>query len=101
MYVTLVHVHVIPENSADFISATRDSHLASITEPGNLRFDVLQSPEDANHFVLYEAYKSKQHAAAHKETEHYRRWRDTVAGWMAEPRQGIPFTGLYPQVDKS
>lgn len=98
MYVTLVHIHVIPEYRDDFIAATRDNHLASVQEPGNLRFDVLQSPEDANYFVLIEAYKSSQDAAAHKETEHYRRWRDTVAGWMAEPRKGVPFTGLYPQL---
>ncbi len=101
MYVTLVHVHVIPEYRSDFIAATRDNHLASIGEPGNLRFDVLQSPEDPDYFILYEAYKSQQDAAAHKETPHYKHWRDSVAGWMAEPRQGIPFTGLFPEPGKS
>ncbi|MCO6412511.1 MAG: antibiotic biosynthesis monooxygenase [Thiogranum sp.] len=100
MYVTLVHVHVMPEHNSEFIAATRDNHRASIDEPGNLRFDVLQSPEDPNYFILYEAYKSKQDAAAHKETDHYRRWRDSVAGWMAQPRQGVPFTGLYPEANK-
>ena len=97
MHVTLVHVHVTPENSEDFIAATRANHEASIREPGNLRFDVLQSPEDHNYFVLYEAYRSANDAAAHKETAHYRIWRETVADWMAEPRQGVPFTGLYPK----
>jgi len=97
MYVTLVHIHVIPDYRDAFITATRDNHLASVQEPGNLRFDVLQSPEDSNYFVLIEAYKSREDAVAHKETAHYKRWRDSVADWMAEPRQGIPFTGLYPQ----
>jgi len=97
MHVTLVHVHVTPGNTDDFIAATRDNHSASIKEPGNLRFDILQSPEDPNYFVLYEAYRSAGDAAAHKETEHYRKWRETVANWMAEPRQGIPFNGLYPE----
>jgi autoinducer 2-degrading protein len=96
MHVTLVHVHVIPENTREFIEATRTNHEASIQEPGNLRFDVLQSPEDPNYFILYEAYRSAEAAAAHKETQHYKRWRETVGGWMAEPRQGIPFTGLFP-----
>lgn len=97
MHVTLVHIHVIPEFRDEFIAATRDNHLASVQEPGNLRFDVLQSPEDANYFVLVEAYKSGSDAAAHKETAHYKRWRDSVANWMAEPRRGVPFTGLYPE----
>ena len=96
MHVTLVHVHVSPEHIQDFIAATRANHEASVQEAGNLRFDVLQSPEDPGYFLLYEAYRSARDAAAHKETEHYQRWRETVADWMAEPRQGIPFTGLYP-----
>jgi hypothetical protein len=35
-------------------------------------------------------------AAAHKETEHYKRWRERVAEWMVEPRQGIVYTGIRP-----
>lgn len=96
MHVTLVQVHVTPEHIEDFIAATRANHEASVQEPGNLRFDVLQSPEEPGYFVLYEAYKSTEDAAAHKQTAHYQRWRDSVADWMAEPRQGVPFTGLYP-----
>jgi autoinducer 2-degrading protein len=96
MQVTLVHVHVKPEYVADFIEATRKNHEASVCEVGNCRFDVLQSPDDATRFVLYEAYATIQDAAAHKQTAHYLQWRDTVAEWMAEPRQGIPYDGLLP-----
>ena len=100
MHVTLVHVHVTPEHTEEFIAATRANHDASVKEPGNLRFDVLQSPEDPGYFVLYEAYRSARDAAAHKETALYQHWRETVADWMAEPRQGVPFTGLYPTFDE-
>ncbi len=99
MHVTLVHVHVTPSNIQDFIAASRANHEASIQEPGNLRFDILQSPEDPGYFILYEAYRSAEDAAAHKQTGHYQLWRETVAGWMSEPRQGIPFTGLLPEFD--
>ena len=97
MQVTLVQVHVKPEHVADFIEATRKNHEASIREAGNRRFDVLQSPEDPASFVLYEAYTSAEEAAAHKQTTHYLQWRDTVAGWMAQPRQGIAYNGLFPR----
>ena len=97
MQVTLVQVHVKPEHVADFIEATRKNHEASICEAGNRRFDVLQSPEDPASFVLYEAYTSAEEAAAHKQTTHYLQWRDTVAGWMAQPRQGIAYNGLFPR----
>ncbi|MDD2760100.1 MAG: antibiotic biosynthesis monooxygenase [Methylomonas sp.] len=97
MHVTLVHVRVKPDHIAEFLEATRLNHEASVQEAGNRRFDVLQSPENPAHFVLYEAYASAEDAAAHKQTSHYLAWRDTVADWMAEPRQGMPFNGLFPR----
>ena len=96
MYVTIVYVSVKPENIAAFKEACQLNHENSIHEPGNLRFDILQSADEPAKFVLYEAYKTKQDAAAHKETAHYQSWRETVAGWMAEPRQGITYSGLHP-----
>jgi len=97
MHVTLVHVTVTEGHIDDFIAATRRNHEASVREPGNRRFDVLQSPADPAQFVLYEAYASAGDAAAHKQTEHDLAWRDTVAGWMAEPLRGVPWNGLFPQ----
>ncbi len=97
MHATLVHVHVRPEHIEQFITATKANHEASIKEPGNLRFDVLQSPEDPGRFILYEVYATAAAAAAHKETPHYQKWRDVVAPWMASPRQGIRYNGLFPE----
>jgi (4S)-4-hydroxy-5-phosphonooxypentane-2,3-dione isomerase len=97
MHVTLVNVLVVPAHIEDFIAATRINHNASILEPGNRRFDVLQSPENPGQFILYEAYVSAEAAAAHKETAHYLAWRETVEAWMAQPRQGIRYHGLLPQ----
>ena len=63
MYVTIVHIHVKKEYVKDFIEASRVNHLASVKEPGNTRFDVLQMANDATHFALYEAYESAEEAA--------------------------------------
>lgn len=97
MHVTLVHVHVKAEHIEAFIAASRANHEASVLEPGNRRFDVLQDPADIGHFILYEAYATAADAAAHKQTAHYARWRDSVAEMMAQPRQGLPMIGLYPR----
>ena len=97
MHTTLVHVQVKADCIDAFITACEANHLASIQEPGNRRFDVLQSPDDACRFILYEAYANGEDAAAHKQTTHYQTWRETVADMMAEPRFGEPFTGLFPQ----
>jgi len=96
MLVTIVHVAVKPGHVDDFIEASRLNHEVSVTEAGNRRFDVLQSADDPTRFVLYEAYQSASEAAKHKETDHYKKWRETVADWMAQPRQGVPYNGLFP-----
>lgn len=96
MHVTLVHVHVKPEHIDAFIAACKLNHENSTQEPGNCRFDILQSNENPNKFVLYEAYASAEDAAAHKQTAHYAAWRDTVADMMAEPRKGVGYNGLFP-----
>jgi len=96
MHVTFVHVYVLQESIGDFIEATRENHEASIEEIGNVRFDVLQDPQDPGHFVLYEVYQSPEDAAHHKTTDHYARWRLRVEEMMAKPRQGIPMAWLFP-----
>jgi len=89
MIVTIVNVFVKPEFVDDFIKITTENHLGSVNETGNLRFDVIQNSDDPTRFVLYEAYDSEENAASHKTTPHYLKWRETVADWMAKPREGI------------
>ena len=95
MHVTIVYIHVKPENVDAFIKASHLNHAASVKEAGNLRFDFIQQADDPNRFVFYEAYKSKEDVHAHKESAHYLAWRETVNDWMAEPRKGVVYDGLY------
>ena len=97
MFVTLVHVRVKPEHVDAFIDATRANHEATTREPGNLRFDVLRSVEDPDRFVLYEWFVDEEAAKAHKTTAHYDAWREVVADWLAEPRHGVRYAGLFPE----
>lgn len=94
MFVTLVYAKVLPDRVEDFIRASLENASESVKEPGNVRFDVLQSEEDPCSFVLYEAYESAEHAAEHKKTPHYQKWRELVADWMAEPRRGVAYHGV-------
>ena len=96
MIVTFVHVWVKSEHIDEFIAASTENHQNSIKEPGNLRFDLVQDANDAAKFVIYEAYESDEAAAAHKETAHYLKWRETVADWMAQPRKGEKHIILAP-----
>jgi autoinducer 2-degrading protein len=88
MIATIVHIWVNPEYTNAFIIASEENHRNSIQEKGNIRFDLLRDAQDPNKFIFYEAYESEEAAAAHKETDHYKKWRDTVVEMMAQPRKG-------------
>lgn len=94
--VVCVYVYVKAEHRKSFIEATLENAQATLQEPGNLRFDLLQQADDPNRFILYEVWRDEAGMNAHKETPHYAKWRDTVAPWMAEPRRGVRHTGLFP-----
>ncbi len=97
MLIVHVNVHVNAAAVGSFIEASRANAAASLTEPGVARFDVVQALDDPTRFVLVEAYRSEEAAAAHKETDHYATWRDTVAPMMAEPRSSVRFRAIaYP-----
>jgi (4S)-4-hydroxy-5-phosphonooxypentane-2,3-dione isomerase len=96
MQIVLVHVHVKPEFVEAFKQASTENASNSVKEPGIARFDVIQQADDPNKFILVEIYKTVEAQAAHKETSHYAKWRDTVAEMMAVPRQGIKYTNIFP-----
>ncbi len=96
MIVTLVHIWVKDQFVDDFIRATIDNHENTVKESGNIRFDFLSDASDKTKFVLYEVFESEEAVAAHKTTAHYLRWRDAVADWMAQPRQGLRHNVICP-----
>ena len=96
MQIVHVHVSVKPDFIEAFKQATVENASSSVKEPGIARFDVIQQTDDPTKFILIEIYKTAQAPAAHKETAHYARWRDTVTEMMAEPRQGIKYTNIFP-----
>ena len=97
MNIVLVHVHVKFEMVDAFKQASIENANHSVKEDGIERFDVIQQVDDPTRFILVEVYKTVGASAAHKETAHYLKWRDTVAEMMAEPRQGIKYGNVYPK----
>ena len=64
MLATLVFVDVKPEFVEAFKAISVYNHDNSRKEPGNVRFDVLQSNDDPTKFMLYEVYATPEDAAA-------------------------------------
>lgn len=95
MLVVLVHCHVKQEYIESFKAASLDNATNSVREPGIARFDVIQLSDDPTRFVLYEAYRTADGQARHRETAHYARWRDAVADMMVEPRVPARYESLF------
>jgi quinol monooxygenase YgiN len=97
MLIVHVHTHVKPEFVEAFQQATIENARHSVQEPGIARFDVLQQQDDPTRFILVEVYRTPDDPARHKETAHYRVWRDAVAEMMAEPRTSVKYANVFPE----
>jgi len=96
MIVRIITCQVTPGSEAAFETATEANQRGSIAEPGVLRFDVLKVTDLPGTYNLYEVYRDFAATVAHKETDHYKLWRDTVAEHMAEDRSSVTCSVIAP-----
>lgn len=96
MFIVHVFVRVKDDQVEAFKAATMENARNSIREPGIARFDVIQQLDDPTRFALIEVYRTPEDPARHKETEHYKTWRDTVEKMMAEARTSVKYSNIFP-----
>jgi len=101
MIVRVIRVQVKAESVSSFESETTLNHEASLREPGILRFDVLRDGTHPGTYLLYEVYRNQGAVDAHKLTKHYERWKNTVAEFMAEPRESTAYEVVAPMNPES
>ena len=99
MLVVHVQVRVKSGDVEAFTAATLENARQSVLEPGISRFELLQAEDDPTRFVLVEVFRSAQGPAAHKQTAHYAKWRDTVEPMMAVPRRSDKLRNIFPDDD--
>lgn len=99
MLIVHVFVQVVSGREEDFRLATVENARNSLLEDGVARFDVVQELSDPSRFVLVEAYRDELAPSAHKETAHYKAWRDAVEPWMAAPRTSSKYREIHPNPD--
>lgn len=96
MHVLIVNIKVKEEAIDAFKAASLNNAKNSMLEAGVLRFDVYQQPEDKTRFMLVEVYHEVEDHAKHRETAHYKTWRDTVEPMMADARVGTKYINVFP-----
>ena len=96
LIVVHVRAHVVPDAIDAFRTACVENATESVKEHGVARFDILQQVDDPTQFMLVEIYRSPDAPTAHKDSAHYRKWRDVVAPMMAAPRTSTKFVNVFP-----
>ncbi len=97
MYIVHILIHVKPDQVEAFKAATIENAQNSRREPGIARFDFSQQLDDPTWFVLVEAYRAPEDQLRHRETEHYKRWREKAEPMMAEPRVPVRYQNVFPE----
>jgi (4S)-4-hydroxy-5-phosphonooxypentane-2,3-dione isomerase len=95
MYTLTVMAHVLENETESFLQKTMECTLATRTESGNLRYDILRSEDDPLCFVIYEVYRSKDDFLFHRETPHSQTWKAEIESMMAKPRERIRCNSVY------
>ena len=86
------HAERWPEIADEFTKATR-------AEPGCLWFDWSRSLDDANEYVLVEAFRDGDAGGAHVNSDHFKKAQRTLPQYLAETPRIVNFT--VPQDDWS
>ena len=74
-----VTILIKPEFNKRFRKASLGDAQGSVKdEPECYRFDILQANADPNRFHLYEVYADEAALEAHRDSPHYKKWRNTV-----------------------
>ena len=90
MYGILFRVEVEPTKRQDFIDFIEwDARIAREREPGTLRFDLYQDPQNLNTFFVYEAYRNESAFEEHQQNEPYQRWESEIRPDMVTDYQEL------------
>ncbi len=99
MLIMIVAIHIKPEYVEAFKQASVLNAIQSIKEAGVVRFDVIQQNDDPTRFALVEVYRDGEDTAKHKETAHYKAWKEAAEPMMAEPRTRAEYSPVFPAIE--
>ena len=97
MLAHIVTMQANPQHRDAFMEEFRKHARISVeTEPGCLRYDVLQDLADPNRFHVYEVFVDEAALAAHRSAPHNLEWRETVKDWRAPESIHRECVTVYP-----
>lgn len=85
MVTVQIYLTVKKSDIADFIILTNDNVANSNKEPGVKRFEFFRDLDADNKFILFEMFNSVEDQNRHRETDHYKRWKENTTDMLEVP----------------
>ena len=92
-YAVTVDYEIKPDQIENYLAALKENAAATIKEPGCRQFDILTVASDPNHVFLLEVYENEAAAEAHRKTDHFKKYAETVKP-MVVKRELRPMTAV-------
>ena len=97
MHASIVTIQVNPRNLNEFLDSMREhARVSAETEPGCLRYDVVQDLADPNRIHVYEVFEDEAAFNAHRYAAHNLEWRDIIKDWRAPESISRHCVTVYP-----
>jgi (4S)-4-hydroxy-5-phosphonooxypentane-2,3-dione isomerase len=74
LLVNVVEYDIQPGQIDAYLAALKENAAAAVKEPGCREFNILVSQKDPNHVLIFEVYDDAAAAAAHRETDHFKKY---------------------------
>lgn len=88
MLAVVVTMEANPDRVGDLIAALEENAKHSREEPTCLKWEWSRSVSEPNQFAIYELYTDGEAFAAHKESDHFAKWREATEGVLAWKNAG-------------
>jgi autoinducer 2-degrading protein len=79
-----------PSEMAKYVEAIKENAANAVKEPSCREFNVLVMPDRPNHVFLYEVYDNEAALAAHRNTEHFKKYAATTANMVSTRPRSAP-----------
>jgi quinol monooxygenase YgiN len=96
MVIVQIYLTVKKDSIDEFIRATNDNVKNSNLEPGVKRFEFFKDIDYENKFILFEMFNSVEDQNKHRETAHYKKWKECAVDLLEVPytRSSLEYAGI-------
>ena len=84
VYINAVDLVVIPSEMPKFLEAIKENGANAVKEPGCREFNITVLANNPNHVFLYEVYDNEAALAAHRNTDHFKKYSAATANMIAD-----------------